>query len=153
MQYNLFRNARSLPPRVILTSARVGPYHGCMHIYIRPYTVPPTTLIPRSRIPGLQGSQGHRVTGSPKPQSHRTTEPQSHGDARSQDHQISKYPSIQESWGHRVTRATLSHGHWVTNINHITELSITRVYLSMAQVSMVTQVLGSHGSLGNQVSG
>ena len=116
-------NARSLPLRHILTPARVGQYHGCMHIYIWPYTVPPTTLIPRSRISGLQGSQGYRVTGSPKPQSHRVTE--------TQGYRVSKYPSSQESWGHRVTRATLSHGHWVTgSLGHwVTGLSITRVYL------------------------
>jgi hypothetical protein len=138
--------ARFSPPRVILTSARVGPYRGCMHIYIPPYAVPPTTLIPRSRIPGLQGSQGHRVTGSPKPQSHRTTEPQSHGDARSQDHQISKYPSSQESWGHRVTRATLSHGHWVIgSLGHwvIGLLGyLSHAFISMAQVSRVSMVTG-----------
>jgi len=68
-----------LPPRAILTSARVGPYHVCTHIYIRPYTVPPTTLIPGSSDLGSP-----RVTGS-------------------QGNQVSKYPSIQEPQGHGVT--------------------------------------------------
>ena len=71
--------------------------------------------------------------GSPEPRVTKATEPQGHW--------------VIGSLGYWVTRATLSLGHWVTG------LSITRVYLSMAQVSMITQVLGSHGSLGNQVSG
>jgi hypothetical protein len=111
-------NSCTSPPRAILTAARVGRYDHITPIYIPPYAVPPTTLILGSRIPGLQGSQGSRVTGL------------YHG-----GYHITGSPIL----GSRVRDPGLpgSQGHWVIG-------SITRVF-SMVRVSMVTMVLG-HGS-------
>ena len=136
----------------------MGRYHVCTHIYIPPYTVPPTTLIPRSRIPGLQGSQGYRVTGLPSIQvakNHRVTGSRRRKVTETQGHRVTGSP---ESHYHMVT-GSLGHwvigllGHWV--IGSLGYLS--HAFISMAQVSMVTQVLGSHDHWvtryqGNQVS-
>ena len=142
-------NARSLPPRVILTSARVGPYHGCMHIYIRPYTVPPTTLIPRSRISGLQGSQGHRVTKATEPQNHRATESRRRKVTGSPNIQVSKYPRIMGSQGHPSHIITWSLGHWVIgSLGHWVTGSLGYWVICHTRLSPWLRSPGSPGSQG-----
>ena len=117
----------------------------CVRTYIYrhiPYRQPPLYQGLGSRV-----SKGHRVTGSQGYQIHRSTDPQSHGDARSRRRKVTG------SRGHIIT---WSLSHWVTG------LSITRVYLHDSglqglQGHRVIQVLGSHDHWvtryqGNQVT-
>jgi hypothetical protein len=101
------------------------------HIYTAIYRTAnhPYTKVSDPGSPRITGSQGHRVTKATEPQSHRVTETQGY-----------RVTSIQVAKNHGVTGhpSHISHGHWVIeSLGHwVIGLSITRVYLSMAQVSM-----------------
>ena len=113
-------NSRTTTPRAILTAARVGRYHHITPIYIPPYAVPPATLIPGSRVSGLTGSQGYRVTGH---HGHRVT---------------------------MVTGFTGSQGHWVigsiTRVFSMARVSMVTMVLSHGSLWVtITRITGSHG--------
>jgi hypothetical protein len=123
------------------------------HIYtaIRRTANHPYTRVSDPGSPRITGSQGHGVTRATEPQ--RATESRRRKVTGSPNIQVSKYPRIMGSQGHPSHIIIWSLGHWVTGSMGITGLSITRVYLSMAQVSRVSMVTGLPRFLDHMIIG